>query len=86
MHKSSLKPQFARIAKNFSSKDFCEEFSNVLNIRKIVPSHDPNVALNNLVGALNETVNKHAPLEKLTQKQMKIKLKPWLTPGIIKIY
>ena len=36
-----------------------------------------------LINILNDTVNNHVPLIKLSREQMKIRLKPWLTPAVI---
>ena len=44
---------------------------------------DPNVDIINLLNIITETANKYAPFRTLSRKQMKLKIKPWLTKGLL---
>ena len=48
-------------------------------------SNDPNLLMNDLVWKLDGCADRHAPSKKLSPKEIKLKLKPWITPDIIKL-
>ena len=45
---------------------------------------DPNHSFENLDNKINEIIDKHVPLKKLTKKDFKLQAKPWITAGMIK--
>ena len=44
---------------------------------------DPNTKIHNILSAITEANNSHAPLKKLSRKKMKIRAKPWLTKDLL---
>ena len=45
---------------------------------------DPNHSFENVDKKINEIINAHAPLKKLSKKDFKLQAKPWITSGILK--
>ena len=43
---------------------------------------DPNYSFDMFDNKINEVMNKYIPLKKLTKKDFKLQMKPWITPGI----
>ena len=58
------------------------------NIQTKYQDHKSKISGNSLfttfITSFTETLDKHAPLVKLSKKKMKASLKPWLTQGILK--
>ena len=93
-------PQFAMIPlrnKNFLPKDHnilvrdykklnITNLKNELNTLNLNFSNETDVHKDTLVfnKQVNKIINKHAPLRKITNKENKLKSKPWLTKGILK--
>ena len=71
--------------KSFDDKTFCDNF-NSTNWNKILQldKSDPNLSFDNFYQKLNELVNDHVPLKKVTKKQLKRQNKPWVTRGLLK--
>ena len=81
---SQNKIQFKRNTKNFSKQDFILDYLNIdweamLEIGKNYVYRSTEKVLSNM----NATIDKHMPLRKLTTKECKQKIEPWLTPKII---
>ena len=43
---------------------------------------DPNYSFEKLDTIVNKIIDKHAPLKRLSKKDLKLQAKPWITPGI----
>ena len=73
---------YGRDFSKFSAEDFRDDVS-------IQPwdtnSNDPNLLCNDLVWRLDGCAERHAPTKKLSPKEIKLKLKPWITPDIVKL-
>ena len=68
---------------NFDKESLIADFINtnwdaVLSINQC----NPNVSFDNLNNKVEEIVNKHLPLKKLSKKELRIQAKPWITRGI----
>ena len=48
------------------------------------PQVDPATSIMNVLNIIKDITLLHAPLRKLSRKEMKVKSKPWLTKGLIK--
>ena len=83
-HKSQNKIQYKRDTKNFSKEDFILDYLNIdweaeLQIEK----NDVNYSTEKLFSNMNTIIDRHMPVRKLTTKECKQKIKPWITPKII---
>ena len=79
------KDKFYRNWKKFNSKNFLNEFNNVnwdnfLQLDK----NNPELSFQIFYKKLDKLINYNVPLKKITKKQIKRNLKPWVTKGIIK--
>ena len=74
---------FRRDMKNFVKDEFIRDLTDA-NLNNIV-INQPNLneAFNNFEDKINIVINKHMPLKKLTKRDLKQKLKPWITKGIL---
>ena len=64
---------------------FIDDIKNINWDHDILPcSYDPNAIFDSFHSKLSEVIDKHAPIKKLTKKEIKFSLKPWITPGIKK--
>ena len=70
---------YGRNLKNFSEIDFRNDVS-IQQWRQ--DTNDPNLLTYDLVSKLDGCAERHAPTKKLTPKQIKFRLKPWITPEI----
>ena len=48
----------------------------------IIAKGDPNYSFDMFNNKINEVMDTYIPLKKLTKKDLKLQLKPWITPGI----
>ena len=48
-------------------------------------TNDPNTLMNDFIWRLDGCAERHAPTKKLTPKEVKLKLKPWITPETLKL-
>ena len=48
-------------------------------------NHDPNICFNAFDLKVKALVDRHLPTVRLTKKQRKTQLKPWITTGIVKV-
>ena len=65
--------------KNFSEADFRDDVS-IQQWRQ--DTEDPNLLTFDLVSKLDGCAERHAPTQKLTPKETKFSLKPWISPEI----
>ena len=68
--------------KHFSEEKYMQSLSKTL--KTIEFSDNVNDSFNSFHKCLINTLDKHAPLKNITRKEAKLKLKPWLTTGILK--
>ena len=71
-----------RDLKNFDKQKYLNDLSNKLSslTLDVENANDNFTNFNNL---LEDTINTHAPLRKLTRKELKLKKKPWITKAIL---
>ena len=72
-----------RDMKKFDVEAFFEDVSNKMEYLSRSLNDDPNTEIQNILSAVTEATNLHAPLKKLSRKKMKIKVKPWLTKDLL---
>ena len=60
-------------------ESFCEFFKNNCDVN---PSNFNNL-FSDCINIIKSTIEFHAPLKKLSRKQLKLKLKPWITKGLL---
>ena len=68
----------------FDDKHFILDLKSInwnkhLNLEK----NDVNYSLNKLLDIYNAILNRHAPIKKISNKEIKLKTKPWITKGIL---
>ena len=69
----------------FDEERFLADFSN-LNFEYLNANPtDVNAKFNRFLANLNEIVSKHAPLKKLTKRDLKLRNKPWINSRIQKM-
>ena len=80
--KSKRIPQFKRDFKKFNEDEFVSDVNSV----RLLPhnSTDLDGKFQHFQDKILESINKHAPLKKLSHKQAKLRKKPWITSGILK--
>ena len=61
---------------DFSAIDWDSQFENC--------NYDPNLCFNNFDLKIKALVDRHLPIVRLTKRQRKTQLKPWITTGIVK--
>ena len=71
-----------RDMKNFNVEAFSEDVNNKLEYLLRSLNDDPNTETHNILSAITEATNLHAPLKKLSRKKRTIKAKPWLTKDL----
>ena len=75
---------YKRNTKNINYNSFTNELNavdwdTVLDLN----SNNVNNSFDNFYNCVNNSLDKHAPIRKLTRKEFKQKFKPWITTGII---
>ena len=70
---------YGRNLRNFSENSFRDDVS-IQQWRQ--DTNDPNLLTYDLVRKLDGCAERHAPTQKLTPKEIKLTLKPWITPDI----
>ena len=68
----------------FNIKAFFEEISYSLERSFCNRENDPNVVILKIQNVITEITNKYVPLRKLSRKEVKSKIKPWPTKGLLK--
>ena len=69
---------------NFIPKNFENDLINQNIIQKLHEHDDVNSVYNIFQDHLEETMGKHAPIQYLSNKEIKLKMNPWLTNGLLK--
>ena len=77
---------FKRNYQNFHEAEFEETVINGINWEEICKFRlrNPDVSVKNFFDTLNFHLDEMAPFEKVTLKQYKLMLKPWVTPELLK--
>lgn len=75
---------FIRDFKSFDINIFLEDLSQQINSLDISESNNINVLLESFIEKFTKTVNRHAPLRKTSRRETRLKLNPWLFPGLLK--
>ena len=69
--------------KNFNKDNFAADFQQVDWDRLLaLELDDPDISFENFFNKMNTLIDLHAPLKKLSRKQIKKGNKPWITKGI----
>ena len=58
--------------------------NNIAKLRSDITDKPINELFDEFLGIFSKIITKHAPLRKLTRKQMNFKKKPWLTSGLLR--
>ena len=74
---------YKRNFKNFDRENFILDLLEV-DWTEASTNTDVNKSLEHLLNKIEVLLDKYAPLTKMTNKEFKLKLKPWLTKGILK--
>ena len=72
---------YKRDYKNFNQQSFLNNLSTQNWSNEIL---DPNVMFDEFILKLEGVTNRHAPLQRLNKKEVKLHNKPWITPVILK--
>ena len=78
-HKNTF---YKRNMKNFNNSDFQEEMKIKMNILLNSGHNNVNLYMSCFLDTFHSIVNKHAPLKKQSQKELKYMTKPWITRTI----
>ena len=73
---------YGRNSKNYVEANFIEDVSNQ---QWNYTSQDSSFLMADMVGKLGDCVDRHKPLKRLSPKEIKTKMKPWITPEILKL-
>ena len=79
---------YFRNKSKFTPEIFCEDLKNNLdffffNLPLLTKDNLINENFEKFTNIVSSTIDKHAPLTKLSRRQLKLYSKPWLTKGII---
>ena len=81
---SQNKIQYKRDTKNFSQDDFILDYLNIdWDSEMEIEKNDVNHSTEKFFSNMNNLIDKHMPLRKLSAKERKQKTHPWITPAII---
>ena len=87
---SNAKSMYARNTRKFMLENFLSDLDNCLlkfesyfNDFFVDKQPNANVLCDEFIDIFNRTLDKHAPLRKLTKRERKLKEKPWITKGIL---
>ena len=69
--------------KNFSPEEFLEILHEQYRDKRVTETESINDAFKAFTDVLTHTLNKHAPIKKVTHKILKLRTKPWLTKGFL---
>ena len=58
---------------------------DVSNLQWSFQPHDPNILMADFISKLGTSSDKHVAIKKLNQKEIKLRLHPWITPEIRKL-
>ena len=78
---------FKRDIRNFNEREFEEtvlkmNWQNICNLQ----SNDPNISCNNYFNSITYLLDEFAPFRKVTRKEYKLMLKPWISKEILRKY
>ena len=83
-HKPQSKIQYKRDTRNFSKDDFILDYLNIdWDSELELERNDVNFSTEKLFSKMTDIIDKHMPVRKLTAKERKQTLKPWITPAIL---
>ena len=82
--KKKLDNTHKRDKKNFNASKFNDELLGEDLLVNLLNAQDTDTAYNIFHNKYRTLLDKHAPLRKLTKKELKRKEKPWITQGLIK--
>ena len=72
---------------NFNAENFCEDLhKSILNFflqDNAINPNNLNMIFNNFINIVKTAIDNYAPLQKLSRRQRKLKLKPWITRGLL---
>ena len=72
---------------NFNAENFCEDLHKlILNFfpqDNAINPNNLNMIFNNFINIFKTAIDNYAPLKKLSRRQRKLKLKPWITRGLL---
>ena len=75
---------YKRGFKNFKPQDFQRDLENINWDRALkIDENETNQSFDTFFNVFETLLDAHVPLKKLTNKEVKLHLKPWLTNGII---
>ena len=73
---------YGRDSRNYVESNF---INDVASQQWNYDSQDSNILMAEMHGKLNDCVERHKPMKRLNPKEIKTKLKPWITPEILKL-
>ena len=76
-------PKFGRSFKNFHNEEFQEEI-NRIDWSSLFQNQSVNVQIRLFLDKVNDILNVMAPIRKLTKREQKLKINPWITTGLLK--
>ena len=84
-HKGLEKLTYRRYTKQIDKTLYLTELENNLNSYLKIPADGNQLDLmfKNFISDLKATIDKHAPLQKISRKKRKLLSKPWITKGIL---
>ena len=72
---------------NFNAENFCEDLPKSILIffpqDNAINPNNLNIISNNFINIVKTAIDNYAPLKKLSRRQRKLKLKPWITRGLL---
>ena len=72
---------------NFNAENFCEDLhKSIINFfpqDNAINPNNLNMIFNNFINIVKTAIDNYAPLKKLSRRQRKLKLKPWITRGLL---
>ena len=73
-----------RNMKKLNNKIFLHDIYQInWNSKLQTNKNNVNLSFDNFYTGINFLLDKHVPLRKISKKEFKLKVKPWITPGII---
>ena len=73
-----------RDTKNFKQNSFIDDLKSLKVSEKILLENDVNTKYDLFQVQFLNIIDKHAPLKKLSKREIRLKSKPWITKGIHK--
>ena len=80
---TSQTPRFYRSWKHFDKDKFTTDFQQIDWDRLLsLEQDDPDISFENFINKMNNLIDVHVPLKKLSKRQIKKGSKPWITRGL----